>query len=144
MTFNLNTDLRCEIKDSDTEIVMPGRPLVVKRVGDEMDARVEERPNSKLCYHTMTEDPKADPPSLFTAPLKSDVYWSSQDVVIKGEGKRSTATQSQAAGRVPVAVWESSKLSKVICLTKWTSRGLMPVRPYIFTREKSFCLQALL
>ena len=129
--FDPTTDIKFEIQDADSEIVLPGQPLVVSRLGTEMDRRCETKPNSKICYHSMTEAPRADQPSYFTATTTSTVFWSAQSQMIKNE---KIANPNHAAGLVPLQTWDSNA-TKIVFLSKWSHRGLMPVRPYVFVRE---------
>ena len=129
--FDPTTDIKFEIQDADSEIVLLGQPLVVSRLGTEMDRRCETKPNSKICYHSMTEAPRADQPSYFTATTTSTVFWSAQSQMIKNE---KIANPNHAAGLVPLQTWDSNA-TKIVFLSKWSHRGLMPVRPYVFVRE---------
>ena len=118
------------LKDATSEIVMPG-PMKITTVGAQLEARREKTPDAKIMYHTIVEAPAPDDVSFFTLSNDSPVYWTVQPAQQKEEQK---VLANHAAGLVPHQTWVN-RFTKIVFLTKWQPRGLMPVRPYIFMKE---------
>ena len=118
------------LEDATSEIVMPG-PMKITTVGAQLEARRDKNPDVKIMYHTIVDTPVPDHVSFFKLSLDSPVHWTVQLAQQKEEHK---VLPNHAAGLVPHRTWVNW-FTKIVFLTKWQPRGLMPVRPYIFMKE---------
>ena len=111
--------------------VLQGNQLKV--VKDIVNALRMTKPASKVCYHELVDAPTAEDPSAWSLKRTLNVYFvPGKSNVVEGENQDPfEAKQAALASLFPNSLWETAKLASIVFTVRWTSPGLMPVRPQI-------------
>ena len=118
-------DLPFNPKDSDTEILLENNTLTTIGVEVNNVANQKTRADAKVCYHDIERTPEND--MEFSLINKFNVV-----ARIKPKEEQGTCTSNNFAFFAPLKVWlATGGWFKVVWQVKWTTNGLMPVRPVV-------------
>eukprot|EP00959_Pyramimonas_sp_CCMP1952_P441679 9246827-Pyramimonas_sp.AAC.1 len=99
-----------------------------------VEDRRAENPGVSVCYHAI--EPASGELGHFMLKVKGRVVCTlattntvEDDDGGEGGGPRVRATQSNAANMVPLEVWASTNIAKMMWNMRWVQSGLMPQRP---------------
>lgn len=133
-------DIPFELKDASTMVQHGGKYVTL---GSVILAKREVAPDeAKVCYHNLTDAPRSDSPGFFTLEVKHHCMFQVVDITsVKREpeaaagGPSLSVQQGHIASALPWQAWETS-WTNVCWITRWSTKGLMPVRPIVVTRHQ--------
>eukprot|EP00959_Pyramimonas_sp_CCMP1952_P464158 9486134-Pyramimonas_sp.AAC.1 len=119
--------------DSSENVVIMGTQMVTIKAA--VEERRTQNPSVSVCYHSI--EPNAGPanPGSFKLVVKDRVVCtlSTSTAVEEQDGAEPTgrvrATQSNAANTLPLDIWKSTGIAKMVWNMRWVQSGLMPQRP---------------
>ena len=110
------------------------------KVGQAIRQRQNTQPSAKVCCHDTRENVKAEDPTYLVVERVNDIYFipgkttveageqdKGQDVKAAEDAK----TQNGCMSLLPASAWTKLTNAKVAWSTRWTVKGLLPVRPHI-------------
>ena len=108
--------------DSSTNVIFNGVVTTIGRVGLE---KHKTSPQAKVVYHELV--PNETRAGEFTLKLVHRIAFASKEAEID------TYTATNIGSTAPFNLWKNN-VSEIIWSVRWTAKGLMPVRPLIYTR----------
>ena len=113
--------------DSATQMLLD---TTLTTFGKEVTAKANESTcaQAKVCYHEVVRGPGDD--AQFTLAMNVEVAGRAKEA-----GQQGACTPTNFGSFVPLKVWQDEDASaswyKLVWVCKWTTNGLMPVRPVI-------------
>ena len=114
-----------DLKSSDDLVVFNG---VVQPVGHAYLEKFKNDPGAKLAYHTV-KDMSADTPGSFAITQTHQIAFVVSDT--SSEGSK-TCPATTFAIHAPLEQW-NTKVSALLWQVKWTSKGLTPIKPAVYS-----------
>ena len=97
---------------------------------------------SNVCFHAMKDLTMVDKPGSFSIDVKTQVHFNIQDRIKindeteGGDGDKKIKTSFQNAGAlIPINLWQTMPLLKIMWSCKWSPKGLVPVCPKVVVNE---------
>ena len=109
---------------SSNDNVMLGN--VLKTIRQVVEERRSTNPDVKINYHKINETPQENDPGAFGLDRLNDIFF----VPSVSDDPKASVGQSAVARIVPIGSWTRG-IAGLTWVVKWTSKGLMPVRPQI-------------
>jgi len=108
------------LQDQDTLVVLNGQ---VTKLGEVLTEHRVKKPDCQLCYHKIV--PHESDPKMFTLELTHKVAFTPKldDAEI--------ISQANAAAKEVIQSWRGSPVVKILWNVRWTTKGLMPVKPAV-------------
>ena len=122
---------------SEDFVILNGRWV---KVGQVIRQRQNTQPSAKVAYHETRENVKAEDPTYLVFERVNDIYFipgktnveageqeKGQDIKAAEDAK----TQNGCMSLLPASAWTKLANAAVAWSTRWTVKGLLPVRPHI-------------
>ena len=122
-------DILFQLDDADTFIQHAGK---WQTVGSVLQERRKTKPEAAILYHECVDQPRPGDPGWFSLKLHSKVYWEAKAVPVTRTEGIVSSKQDHAAGLMTQEMWKACAACEVAWSTRWTTRGLVCVRPAVY------------
>jgi hypothetical protein len=102
-------------------------------LGQVVQQQRTKNPTANICYHSMVHDPNDSKQFTLTNTHKVAFIPRDDGADKEKEGDNKSPTGGNIAVFEDVKTWESESMS-IIWICRWTTKGLMPVKPAVYLR----------
>ena len=101
----------------------------LKTIKPVLEAELMKNPSIGISYHKKVDSTQADQPTAWTLTQEDRIGFVPKSIKIEEQEDGVQGKQVNMAASVPVSTWGG--YAEVIWLTRWSAKGLLPVRPAV-------------